>query len=386
MSSPTDSWFATELFKIKGREPIIDTGVLLGCPLWGEAFIETFSRYCIPTLLAPANLKALLALNARIVIFTPTEDFLSVFKKTGPLERAGLRVQLMALPRELVPDSDAKRKSPKEPVYRTLGAVQNLTLQMAAHAGQGYHFFVPDHTYSDRYFEAMAEQAGKGVDAIAHGAVSIDMEDAKAELETFRQGGALAIPARKLGDIGSRHLHQQMQASVMNAAEGVMPVSQTVIWRGRDALHFAGPIFNPVWLSPRLTRQAPVCYPTTLDAELPRLMPSGFDIPGPDAEMVFAELSDKKTKPPVSRTNRDIWQAVAWIQMNFDNSYLSVMRRRTLIPTEPNAEGLADDEIERQHAELCDSLPACKLQAFELYHGRQMRRLRPFTRDEETAL
>lgn len=359
-SDPLDVWFANELAKLYAVEPTNSPGILLGFPVWGDKYIDRFARFCLPSLLAPANADALRALNAKVLIFTAKGAFLSLWRKTLPLEKAAIRLQF-----DWIPDALLKNEADPNHKYLLLGTVQNLLIQHAARTGMGFHMIMPDIVYSERYFEALAGLVGQH-EAVAHSCLSADIDSMGVELDVFRRGDALGIPARALGDMGWRHVHQQTRGALLTGDEtdADTPHANFMVWQGRDAIHMASPHTNPAWIGPDLCRRAPVLTPVSLDAEIPGLMPSGFHLPGPDDDMVVVELSDDSKTAP-KRAGIENFIHLCWLQMNFDDRFLPVARRRTLIPIEPQAGGLTEAEIETQHAALVGRLVDGKLKAME---------------------
>lgn len=365
-----EAWFAAELAKTYAREPAHVGGMIMGCPVWGPKYLAIFAKFCLPSLLAPANRKALLANSALVVLFTDVDGLAPLWRAVDPLDRAGIKYQICPMPPEILAGEHVLHK------FMVVGAVHNLLVQWAKRSGRGFHPLYPDHLYSARYFEGIATTRH---DAIAHGAVSVDVVKALREIATYQNGPAIEIPARALGDIGFRFLHPQMQACLIKPGDA-LPQCQTLIWAGKDALHFAGPIFNPVWLSPRLCREAPVLFPMTFDVEIPSLTGGAFHIPGPDEGMVLVELSGKDKAAACKVSDATEWLNLAWLQMNYQNKNLAVFRRRTGIPMQPNPAGLDVEAIDRHHTGLMDALPGAKMAAMEAYFQDADRNLRPFLR------
>lgn len=355
-----DAWLANQLADLYAAPPTDTPGMLLAAAVWGEPYIDRLARYSVPTLLTPENLEALHRFNTKVLLLTTKQDYLRLWRATMPIERAGLPLQFAYVPQELLTGPDPSHK------FQALGTLQALMLQKAAREGRGLHMYMPDHVYDRRYFATLASLV-EHHEAIAHGAVSVSIETAAAELEAHREGRFIAIPGRTLGDIGWRHLHPQTRAVLLNGVgTGGLPRSHAMLWQGRDALHLAGPFGNPAWIGPRLCRMAPVVAPTTLDAELPHLMPDGFYIPTPADEMVCVELSDAgKVAPKVA--GPEDFTSVSWIQMNFDDAYLPVTRRRTLIPIEPREDGMNEAAIQEHHDALVDLLVRSKYAAMERF-------------------
>jgi hypothetical protein len=353
-----DVWFANELAKLYALDPTNEPGLLMGFPVWGETYIDRFARFCMPSMLAPANAEALRNLAAKLVIYTAPADFVSVWRKTLPLEQAGIRIVIDRIPPELLDGPDPNHK------YQLLGTVQNLLIQRAARTGMGFHMIMPDIVYNERYFAALADLATRH-EAVALGCLSSDIETLGPELDAYRSGKALCVPSRALGTLGWKHVHQQTRASLLNgAAPENMPKSNLMVWLGRDAVHIASPHTNPAWIGPRLCRRAPVLTPVTLDAEIPALMPNGFHMPGPDEDMILVELSDDAKRAP-ARGDLDYFVTVSWMQMNYDSRFLPVVSQRTQVRIDPHHGWVSDADIERHHKSLIDAMVSGKLVSME---------------------
>lgn len=362
-------WVSRELDTIRTAGPSPSPGMLLGCAVWGAKFVAVFARFCIPSLLAKGNREALVANKATVMLWTDQESEAVLRLAVTPLEAAGISCEVRLIPARIFEAGHALHK------FTVASAAHCLLMKLGACMGRGVHPLYPDHIYSDHYFAGMGLDCPH--DAIAHGAVSADIIDSLAESKTYQRGPALEIPAEKLGAFGLKYLHQQMQACVI-APGAAMPRSQTLLWVGRNALHFAGPIFNPVWLSPRLCREAPVVFPVTFDAEVHALTGGDYHIPGRDDGMVLVEMSTRAKKPVGKAANFGEWLGLVWLQMNYKSENLDLYKRRTLIPTEHNEDCLDDTIIDIEHAALMRELPGCKVEAMEAYFEMVQRNAQPF--------
>lgn len=364
------AWMGRELAKARAATRHEPGGMLLGCAVWGAAYISIFARFCVSSLLSARNRAALARNDARFVFWTDPAGREAVRMAAAPLAKAGFRVEIEVIRHDLLEGCGLHK-------FMVVSAAHNLLMYRAAIMGRGIHALCPDHVYSERYFEGMGDDCPH--DAIVHGAVSADVAAAVTELKQYQRGEALEIPAEDLGSFGVKHLHQQMQACLRRPGDP-MPRSQTLLWAGKDALHFAGPIMNPVWLSAKRCRLAPILYPVTFDAEVHALTGGEFHIPGPEEGMVLVELSRQSKAPVAKAANIGEWLGLVWLQMNFKSENLAIYRRRTAIPTRPNPDGLEVEAIEREHAELMADIPPCKVEAMEGYFEMIQRHGRPFLR------
>lgn len=351
-----EAWFATEVAALYAAPAVERPGMVMGCPVWGERYVERLTRYCLPSMMAPANLAALRSLGARLVLFT--DDPFTLWRRMAAVERAGIALEIRRIPAEVIAESKSVGK------YHVLGAAHGICLQMAARAGQAFHMLVPDQLYGDRYFEGLARLA-RDHEAIAHTEISVDIDRAAADIEAHRRpDGSLAIADVELGDLGLRHIHQQTAAAFADLPD--FAYINWMVWRGEDALHVIGPHLNAAWLSPALVRAAPVLVPSAVDSELPMLMPNGWHMPGRDDGLMCVELSDANKAPPV-RCGFEDFLHCWWRQMNFQDGYLEFASRRTLVPVSRQVDGLPVSQIGEMHASIIAALKDFKPKAMETY-------------------
>ena len=210
-------WFWGEMRRLTSLPSAPATGLLMGCPLYAltkedgtrdEDFIDRFFFFCLPSILAKRN-AAVLQGNCTIVIATDEGSYERFWLMRRKLrQNHGIDCQIVIIPDDimaLVNDRPLNK-------YWLLGTVQQLLLQMAASAGQGFHMLMPDHIYSHAYFENLFRLSIQdGFEGLAQTGISADIEGVLPELEQYRtDSGALEIPDVDLGDMGYRHLHKQI--------------------------------------------------------------------------------------------------------------------------------------------------------------------------------
>lgn len=345
-------------------------GLLMGCALWGETYIERFAEFCFPSIVAPRN-RAALKGRTRLVVFTPAPTVAAVCRGLAPTQEWGIETVVRRIP-------DAAMEVGKSNRYWLLGTIQSLTLEMSKRAGMAYHMLMPDHVYSAAYFENLWRMADGGAEIIVQCGISADIARCGPELQTHRlEDGTLAIPDRTLGDIGWRALHPQMQAFSMMEAKvpELMPSAFYLLWPGKDKLVIHCCHANPAYLSAKVTAKAPIpptAFPhmiSTIDTKLPALCrPAPVHFAQIDDGMTFIEVSDAG-KPAVAKfVPPDEFSAICWSKANFNDAYLSFFRQRCEVPIEPQERYLPDDRIRREPKVLHDLLVANKAQAALMLH------------------
>lgn len=352
-------WFNDEITEIYSREPVeANDGLMMGCPVWGEQYIDRLAAYTIPSLMSPDNLAALKG-RGRLVLYIDEREFPYVHRLTAWVRRAGIKVLFRFIPPEVMRMLDRGDYSSR---FRTLAVVQNVLTHMAGVQGMAYHQFQPDHLYEAHYFPNLF-RLGEKHEAIIQMSLNATMEGIEPEVEKFRtDSGALAIPGRELGDMGYRHMHPQCQLHSMNAAKwpDSLPCSHRLWWQGKDAVHIYSSHVNPAWLSPRLCLDAPVAFTSTMDTLLPEYVPPDlpFYVPTVEDELTFIEFSDAEKPANRPYVGFQDFSMNFWGASSFTGEYMPYFSRPSLVPIKPKASYLTDDEIKRQAGQIVESLNA----------------------------
>lgn len=354
------AWFRREWESLLGSPPGRDHGFLLGCPIWGKDFVDRFFFFCLPSLLAPANLAALRENGARLVIFTDDKDdsFERFWLMKKALAEKGLAVQIMKLPPESMALIDDKPLNK----YWLLGTVQNLLVQMAGHYGMAFHCLLPDHLYAHEYFPNLFRVA-KDYEGIAQTSISADIAGCLPELEQWRQtDGSLAVPDLDLGDMGWRHLHAQTRYNLLNDVDITqdMPRSHFQCWVGEDRLYLFCCHMNAAYLSARVCARAPIRLYNALDTELPAFMPETVCVPELEDGMTFIELSDDRKLSGDKRVPFAEFAFQCWKTVHFQDDWMSFYRTAVQVPIKPQEKFLPREVIQKRQDLIVDGLVRIK--------------------------
>lgn len=355
-----EPWFDAEHADLYGHPAAKGEGILMGCAVWGESFIDNFAAYTIPTLMAPANLAALKD-RCRLVIYTQHEAVSYLHRLTAWVRRGGIEVVFRVIPdgvmRMLARGDYSSR-------FRALSVVGNVLTHMAGRSGMALHFLAPDHLYAPRYFENL-HRLGKDYEAVIQMGLNANLEGIARETEKYRtESGALEIPDIDLGDMSFRHMHPQCQLHSMNAAKlpDKLPMSHRLWWQGKDAVHIYSSHLNPAWLSPRLCLDAPIAFTSTLDTMLPELVPPDvpFYMTNADDGMTFLEFSDADKPANRPYVGFKDFAMNFWGSSSFTGEYMPYFVRPSLVPIKPKASHITDEEIKRQFSVIKEGLVSVK--------------------------
>ena len=352
--SLSKTWFAQDFTTIHNQPREERGGILLACPVWGEAYITRFALFCVTTLLAPANAAALADGKSRIVLFTDEAGVFLLAQVKRRLEAAGIDVRLYLIPSAITALIGKNRQNR----YTLLSVVHNIGVQMAGRLGMGFNMMAGDHVYAADFFPNLKRLATK-YHAIAQSALSADIATVGRGLAKYFDKDRLAVPGDRLNAIAWKHLHPQMQWMTVGLNRrnitDRLPGATWLAWRGKRSLSIISPHMNVTYLSPLMCKNAPTCVPDTLDTALPAFMPAGAYIAGPADGLAYIEVSDADKGHTLENLTTAQWVDNLWHVVKFKEAYLPFMRPCEIaIPT--SATGLSAKAIERQRGVLMQAL------------------------------
>jgi hypothetical protein len=351
------SWFRRKWQALHGQSSAPGHGLLMGCPLWGEEYIDRFFYFGLPSIRASKNIAALKEHGCRLVIYTEDASFERFWVMKRALRKEGIDVKIKVIPNEImeqVPDKALNK-------YWLLGTVQQLLIQEAAESGMSFHALHPDHLHCDEYFVNLLRLAAEGNDCIAQTSISGDIAACLPELEQWRkENGSLEIPAVEVGDLGWRHLHMQTRYNLMNKVDITkeFPKTHFQCWQGEDTLYLYCCHMNATYLSADVCKQAPVRLHNALDTELPYFMPANTTVCVPDASdgMTFIELSDDSKAGAGDMVPFAEFAAQCWSTVHYRDDWLPFFKVANEVPIKPQAEFMPVEEIQKKQNSIVQAL------------------------------
>lgn len=340
------SWHRAELAAQRTGRPV---RLLLGFPLWGARHhAQHFIDYCLPSILAGPNQRALDAAGWEFVIYADDAARRAI---EPVLARAPITVRLF--PPEIAAMLEG---NPNGWRYVMLAAVQNLLVHEAGRRGAGFSMAVPDHVHSRRFFARVLD-LGQQHAAIANLALIAAIDRSRPAIERWRTpDNTLAVPADVLGQIGWEHMIAEVRGWSMNDSESLtkLPPAHVVYWRGLDAVRIHCPHLTPIWIAPERCRLAPVEFQGTLDSEVARYAGEPFYAPQAGDDMAVITVNEDWPASP--RVGFEAFRTGIHgvLRPNPDN--LAYFKAPCMVPTLLAADGMPDDEIERQFGEMMKRL------------------------------
>lgn len=314
------------------------TGILLGCPLWGDKWIDRFLAYCLPSMQEPENRAAL------------EGGMIAIYSDVAGLKRLA---DVPGLALQAIPDSLMARSR-----WEILGTVQRDLLELAGREGMGLAAMQPDIAYAAGFFANLKRLAAQH-EAIVSMNLWADAALALPVLDTWRTPeGDISISATELGELGWRYLHPLWRQFLMNGVTDIdraMPSSHLLSWQGRDAIHIRCPHLNALWLSPRLCRAASPTH--SLDAVLPELIPADVEpyVARPEDGLTlleFADVGEKSHSYPAGPFS------LFAQRMRLCANDLRFFKCDVRVPIYPRSDGMTDAEIGAQFDAIVHRLEA----------------------------
>jgi hypothetical protein len=337
------AWYAEQRWKWKpGRDQ--RGGLMLGAVIWGRWYLDVFTDYGLPTILAPENVAALQ--DSTIALYTDEAGRERLEVTMMAARDAGIDVELHTLPAEII----AAHERP----FLPLAAAQQLLVTRAARAGMAFHQLAPDHEYSARYFPNL-KRLGRIHRNIAHGGLNVACPPIRA-LEAYRSAdGSLAIPARALATIGWDHA---TMCPMNGTSPDRMPDEHYQVSRARDRVMLFNCYANPAYMPPEVCKKLDVPNMTTgtLDCHTMGLFRGDFYVPGVEDDMGFLSLGNavQGTGRAANYTTLDAFLARMWREIGGQPELLAYYLRPTEMAAEIDETAPTAETVMAQQAAQVD--------------------------------
>lgn len=336
MTNPVHAWYAAERATLKGSSR---GGLMLGAAIWGRWYLDVFTDYCLPTILAPENRAALQ--GDVIAIYTDEASRARLEMNMTAARDAGIGVDIHTLPSRVIAASDRP--------FLCLAAAQQLLVTRAARAGMSFHPLMPDHGYSERYFHNL-KRLGALHRNVAHGGINVARPPFTA-LERYRLGGgSIAVPARELASVGWEHT---VMCAMNDTTPDRMPDEHYQVWRARDRVMLFNCYANPAYMPAQVCQlcDSPAVTSATLDCRTKDLFKADFYAPKVDDDMAFVALANTAQVRAINYTTMAKFLERGWREIGRDPELLAYYLRPTeMAAAIDEAAPTAEDVFVRQTA------------------------------------
>lgn len=308
-------WFVVE------QQTAVDTAshpggfrLLLGVIVYGDDYVDRFLQCCVPSLLAPGNVRALPW--PTIIIHTDAASVDRIVAAVDGDLATVAHVEVHVVPQHII---DRAGDNPCNK-YWLLSAAGTIHMQQAKHRGHGYHMLMPDHVYAMGYFANLSRLREQGQSAIVQGGLSAELETV---LPLMKNSNG-AIAPQRLTEIAVDNLHRQISHYVMNGRIS-FPKRLLMILVGARSVRIISPHLTIIFLSNEILQGNPVRLFNTMDTQLPFLIPTGVEpyVPGADDGMTYIELSAGEKPEHFAGDGLTIEEFCSqfWVEMHCSRAY-----------------------------------------------------------------
>lgn len=322
-----------------------DKHIMLACPVYGAAFAEMFCSYCVPSLIADANARALRN-RATLVVFTDKATFRLIMSGCHALRKYGIEF----IPR-LVPDyvMDEINGHFMNKMW-VLGMVHSIAMQMCTRWDMGFSMTVPDVVYSDGFFERLLELQYEH-NVILQSSITAQLNPMFTELDRVyrKSDGSISISACDLGMLGWKFLHPQNQQYIMNKAvfPHSIPYTQFQFWQMQDHVQIYSGFSNPIWISHDQCMRVSSASLSTLDTRIPKLGIVDYYVPDLSDNMALVDVSTEEKPAVAPRVTIEDWIDRAWEQLSFNPAFMSYRKRPSKVYIGDQPEYVAQSHVDK---------------------------------------
>jgi hypothetical protein len=281
------------------------SALVMSLVVWGDAYLDLFERFLLPSLMADGNLPAVAeTVTVTWHIFATKQDRLRLaqnpmFKRVQALSQ----VRFEEIPSEVVALANGNN------CYWLYGALTQTSIRLAQRMRADIHFVNPDTVYSRDFFTALYRLAARSR-CILSNSFRTNRDSVCAALEAYRaEDGIIALCAGDLQSLGLQHMHQASRRVVVTADElkgEYLPRSTLLMWFEPGALVLHTAHYHPMFISSKLLTSVMRLSYFTVDSSFIRLSGIADDpnceicVAGVEDEIGYFEISPSEIRSPAT--------------------------------------------------------------------------------------
>ena len=267
---------------------------VLGSIVWGDAFVDRFVKYHIPSLLAEGNIPALKRSRKVIHSIVTTEaDRARIIASPafGELKKHA-EILFTCFPERLLAD----RERAQYPFYHFYGLLDHQNVFLAAALGAELYLLPPDIVVSHDSLSNLARRLRRGAACCSIAGVESDPDVLRQWLDSRPRGpaGQLDLPPQELLDFAVAKPDAYARSLIMNKENAAFCVHpRELTWPHPNGLSVHSIFMHPVAVSARLmARPFAPQYENVDYALLPRLLQGDaeLEVLADAREMVIAQF------------------------------------------------------------------------------------------------
>ena len=200
--------------------------LLISISVWGDSYVELFTRYFLPSILAPNNIPAVaIRRNIHFDIYTTKTDKHKIQSTPSFRSIAKLcKINFIEFPDELISNPEYKR--PHSNVrYLIYGGFHHLSMARARLLYADIICIAPDGVHADGSYRNYVNFIDEGYKAVVFTATRGQAETLRPELDKFisPKTHALVVPPRDLVYLALRNIHHDFQQYVVTKTNTKFP-------------------------------------------------------------------------------------------------------------------------------------------------------------------
>jgi hypothetical protein len=205
--------------------------IFLTVAVWGEAFLDLFLEYVLPSYLAAGGIPELPRRGYRAVfwLYTKTSSVPVIEAHKNYLQLAN-RIESHIVDIDTLVDTTAHQN-----VYETMNACHQDFIARAAHAQAAMIFYSPDAFWSDQSLRFTLDQIEAGKRAVLLAGLRADKEAVLHELQPLKSElHTVGLTSRTLVGMLLRHPHRITRSLTWDSADFDIGWASHLYWRVSD--------------------------------------------------------------------------------------------------------------------------------------------------------
>lgn len=225
---------------------------VIGATLWGDAYLEFFRDYHLPSLLADGNVPAL-ARRGRVILSIVTnaagKEFLAATEVVAALARiAAIHFTIV----DRVPGGPRESVADAQWFYWHYGLLDHHHVYLARDLGASLIMMPPDTVISEFGYSTLAESVDAGYDCCTVACIEAYRDQVTPGLDALRFGPVLKADAASLAKLAVTYRTNYFRSLVVNEQQPLNAYPREFFWRVPGGYICHSLFMHPIILSSRV--------------------------------------------------------------------------------------------------------------------------------------
>ncbi|MDB5602032.1 MAG: hypothetical protein JWN71_4076 [Xanthobacteraceae bacterium] len=226
--------------------------LIIALAVWGDQYIELFTRYFIPSILSPNNLPELSRIrDVSFDIYTPDKFIDPIKSATSYRELLRYaKIDFIPFTMEMINQPEYKRNAAYR--YHIYGGFHHLSIEHARAENADIICIAPDGVHSDGSFTNYARLVDQGYRAVLFTSMRGQAETLTPILDAMRNADtqAITLPPSTLVSLSAAHVHHNFKRFILTKGNrGIPPGLSLMFFPNRHGFHVRCFHIHPIILS-----------------------------------------------------------------------------------------------------------------------------------------